>query len=217
MKIAESNRLYRFYLVFSRMRYGLTLFSIRNILSRTGIDLEFYYWVKEGFKNFIPENIKRKESEYLCKELSFEETKGAVLNSSGINIPLENLKENLTNGQVCLGLIHDNEILAYMFIETKDFVFRNKKIILNKDEAYLSMMYTFEKHRGKNIAPYLRSKSYEKLREKGINGIYSITAYFNTSSKKFKKKLNAKNLKLFFSINLFHIYQKHFLIKSYKY
>lgn len=216
MSIAESSRFYRVYLVFSRVRYGLTLFSIRNILSRTGIDIEFYYWVKEGSRKFIPPVIKGNPSEFEIKKLSFEETQEALKSSSGMEGHLEELRIKFENGQSCLALTHKNKIAAYMFIETTDFVFRHKLFKLKKDEVYLLNMYTFESYRGQNCAPYLRYKSYQLLKDQGIKNIYSITAYFNTSSKKFKKKLNAKNLNLFLSINLFNKYHKHFLVKSYK-
>lgn len=215
MITAERNKFYKIQLIWTRMRYGLFLLSLRNLLSRTGIDIEPYYWVKEGSQDFFPPIIKGNPSEFGIKKLNFEETQVALKSSSGMEGHLENLKVNLEKGQSCLALTHENKIAAYMFIETKDFVFRRKLFKLKKDEVYLLNMYTFESYRGQNCAPYLRYKSYQLLKDQGIRNIYSITAYFNKSSIKFKSKLNAINLKLFLSIKLFNAITKNFLLKSY--
>ncbi len=102
-----------------------------------------------------------------------------------------------------------------MLIELNDFNYNREKFQLKSNEAYLFHMYTIEAHRGKNLAPYLRYQSYLMLRDMGRNKIYSITQYFNKSSKRFKKKLNARNLQLFMYIILFKKYHYHFLIKTY--
>jgi len=216
MSIAESSRSYRFYLIFNRIKYGLTLFSIRNILSRTGIDIEAYYWVKEGSKEIVPPTIKGNPSHFDIKKLTYEETKEALIKSSGMHGHLENLKINFDNGQSCIALTIKEKIAAYMFIETKDFIFRHKLFKLKENEVYLLNMYTYESFRGQNCAPYLRYKCYHLLKDQGIKNIYSISAYFNKSSIKFKRKLNAVNLKLFLSFELFNIISKTFLLKTYK-
>ncbi len=216
MIIAERNKFYKLQLIWSRIRHRLVFLSFRNLISRVGIDIEPYYWVKEGSIEFIPPIIKGNQLEFSLKKLNLAETKEALLNSSGMSSHIEKLKDNFENGQSCIALVHEDKIAAYMFIETNNFVYKHKNIILKEDEAYLLNMYTFESYRGKNLAPYIRYKSYEILNKQGINNIYSITQYFNKSSKKFKDKLNARNLNLFLSIELFNIWHKHFLIKSYK-
>ncbi|WP_297691011.1 hypothetical protein, partial [uncultured Eudoraea sp.] len=86
---------------------------------------------------------------------------------------------------------------------------------LKENEAYLFHMYTFEAHRGKNLAPYLRYQSYLMLKDLGRDRIYSITQFFNKSSKRFKRKLNSKDLQLFMNIILFKKFHYHFLLKTY--
>lgn len=215
MITAERNKFYKIQLIWTRLRHGLILMSIRNLLSRFGIDIEPYYWVKEDSQAFIPPTIKGNSTDYKIKKLNFDETKLALTSSSGMTGHLENLKVNFNNGQSCIALTYENKIAAYMFIETKDFVFRHRLFKLEDDEVYLLNMYTFESYRGQNCAPYLRYKSYRLLKEQGIRNIYSISAYFNKSSIKFKNKLNANNLKLFLSIELFNVFHKNILIKSY--
>lgn len=216
MITAERNKFYKIQLIWTRLRHGLILMSIRNLLSRIGIDIEPYYWVLEGSQEFVPPTITGSSFDYDIKKLNFDETKLALTTSSGMAGHLANLKVNFENGQSCIALTHENKIAAYMFVETKDFVFRHRLFKLDDDEVYLLNMYTFESFRGQNCAPYLRYKSYGLLKEQGIRNIYSISAYFNKSSIKFKNKLNAINLKLFLSIELFKVFHKNILIKSFK-
>lgn len=215
MIITEKNKFYKLQLIWSRIRYGLVFLSFRNLISRVGIDIEPYYWVKEGSLEFIPPIIKGNQLEFSLKKLNLAETKEALLNSSGMSSHIEKLKDNFENGQYCIALVHEDKIATYMFIESNDFVFRHKKFILKDNEVYLLNMYTFESYRGKNLAPYLRYKCYEMLKKQDISNIYSITSYFNKSSKKFKNKLNARNLNLFLCVELFNVLHKHILIKSY--
>ncbi len=102
-----------------------------------------------------------------------------------------------------------------MFIELKDFVESHKLFPLKENEAYLYYMHTMEEYIGKNLAPYLRYKSYELLDKIGRSLKYSVTDYFNKSSLKFKKKLNSKHLKLYLHLKLFQKYNKHILLKRY--
>ena len=78
------------------------------------------------------------------------------------------------------------------------------------------MVYVHWKpYRGKNLAPYLRYKSYEMLKEMGRDKLYSISEYFNSPAVKFKQKLNAKKLKIILFINLFNKFSRCFTVKTY--
>jgi hypothetical protein len=72
-----------------------------------------------------------------------------------------------------------------------------------------------ESHRGKNLAPYLRYKSYEILKELGRDKIYSASDSFNSPAIRFKEKLNAKKLKLILFVKIFNRIQWSFTLKSY--
>jgi hypothetical protein len=76
-------------------------------------------------------------------------------------------------------------------------------------------MYTFEAYRGKNLAPYLRYHSYKLLEDQGIDKLYSISAYFNKSSLKFKQKLNAQHLQLLLHVGLFKRFHWNYTLKTY--
>ncbi len=86
---------------------------------------------------------------------------------------------------------------------------------LKNDEAYLFRARTMNAYRGKNLAPFLRYELYKKFAEMGYNQFYSITEYFNAPAAKFKKKLNAQNIKLCFYLGLFHKRLFNVTIKEY--
>jgi len=167
----------------------------------------------EGASDCEPPKIKDDPSEYELVQLNLEETEAIRKKIVGINqisgIP------NFHDQLLCIGLKCKGEIAAFMFIELEDFNYNRKNFHLKANEAYLFHMYTFEAHRGKNLAPYLRYQSYLMLRDMGRDKIYSITSYFNRSSKRFKKKLNARNLELYFYLILFKNYHYYFLLRKF--
>ncbi|MEM7677130.1 MAG: GNAT family N-acetyltransferase, partial [Myxococcota bacterium] len=133
--------------------------------------------------------IRGENTEFELSQFGDEEV--VYVNKTIGGLGAKDLLANLRNGDICLGLKQNGTIAAYTFITKKPLVFRKQHFNLNKDEAYLHSMYTFEAFRGKNLAPYLRYKCYEYLRNEGFNKFYSISEYFNKSTIKFKKKLNS--------------------------
>ncbi|RLD30030.1 MAG: hypothetical protein DRI75_01365 [Bacteroidetes bacterium] len=192
---------------------GLLIFGIRNRLALIGLDITPYYWVQEEIEECQEPVIKGDPNEYIFRYLNFDEViliANKVPNRFG-----RNLINGFKNGQLCIGLEHNNNIAAYMFIELNDFTFNHRTFKLKNNEAYLLNMWTFHSYRGKNLAPYLRYQSYQLLKEQGRHIKYSITDYFNKSSIKFKNKLNSKHLKLFISIELFKKLQWNFVLKKF--
>jgi hypothetical protein len=189
------------------------MYGVRNRLARIGLDFDLFYWVKEAYSECKPPLIKVNPEEYPFEHIDIEEI--ISIGKSRRGLPEEELLRGYQKGQICIGLRHNKEIAAYMFIELNDFNYNRKRFELMDNEAYLLNMYTFEAHRGKNLAPYLRYLSYQLLREIGKDTIYSISAYFNKSTIRFKSKLNAKHQKLYLYIILFKKYHSHFLLRTY--
>ncbi|MEH6779894.1 hypothetical protein [Maribacter arcticus] len=196
------------------IKNGLLLFGIRNKLAQVGLDIRPYYWVQEEIFPCEEPIIKGDVFRYNVRFLNLEE-----IEELSKNLPkmlAQDLIVGIKNGQLCIALEYNNEIAAFTFVELKNFVFNRKAFTLKHNEAYLLNMWTFHSFRGRNLAPYLRYKTYQLLRKQGRNSKFSITEYFNKSSIKFKKKLNSKNLMLIMSIVLFKRYYWNFLIKTYK-
>jgi hypothetical protein len=198
----------------SIVRHGLLLFGIRNRLAKIGFDINPYYWVQEEFTACEEPKIKGNPSEYIFRYLDIDEVK--LITNQDINFDREEMIQGLKNGQLCVGLEHNKEIAAFMFIEWNDFVYSNRTFKLKENEAYLLNMWVFHSYRSKNLAPYLRYQSYQLLKNQGRNVKYSITQYFNKSSILFKNKLNSKHLKLYISIVFFKKYYFNFCVREYK-
>ncbi|NNL15088.1 MAG: hypothetical protein HKO81_00420 [Flavobacteriaceae bacterium] len=192
---------------------GLLLLGIRNRLVRIGINVLPYYWVQEEYTPCNEPPIICNPEDFKVKYLTKEEV-GLIASKVPKRLGNELIK-GFKNGQLCVGLKNNNTIAAYTFIELNDFTYNKRLFKLKDNEAYLLNMWTFHEYRGKNLAPYLRYKSYQLLREKGKDVKYSITNYFNKSSIKFKRKLNSKHLTLYLSIVLFKKIHWNFKLKDY--
>ncbi|MGB3150337.1 MAG: GNAT family N-acetyltransferase, partial [Maribacter sp.] len=201
-------------LIRNRIKNGLILFSLRNFLSRTGIDIAPYFWVLEGSKEYEVPKIKGSISDYELAYLNIQDLE--AIGEYKTRLTMSELIKGLEDGQKCIALKNNEKIAAFMFIQYENFIFSGRSFLLNNKDAYLLNMYTFDNYRGKNLAPYLRHKSYEILKEKGKENIYSITDYFNKSSIRFKEKLEARNTVLYLRITLFKKVFWNFKLKKYK-
>lgn len=187
-------------LIKNRYKNGLILYSLRNLLTRTGIDIDPYYWVLEGTNNYDIPKVKD-NSKYELKYLNAQDIRD--MDTTKMRLNKGEMLKDLEKGQKCIALKNEDEVAAFMFIEYNDFKFKDKEFKIGKNGAYLTNMYTINAYRGKNLAPFLRHKSYELLKKQNITTIYSMSEYFNYSARKFKKKLKAKNISLFLTITLF--------------
>ncbi|ALM06801.1 hypothetical protein SB49_02525 [Sediminicola sp. YIK13] len=213
MDIVESKKISTSRRFWNVIKNGLFFHGLRNRLERIGINIMPYYWVEEEVLKCEEPQIKGNVADYKLRNLNLEEL--ALICKDIDNFILDDLYEDFKNCDICIGLENNKEIAAYMFIGLNDFNFKHRKLQILENEAYLFNMWTFHSFRGRNLAPYLRYKSYELLNEMGRDTKYSITEYFNKSSIKFKNKLNSKHLQLYLYIELFGTVKKHFLIKSY--
>jgi len=199
----------------TKVRYGLTMFNINNLIAKKiGMAFTPYILFQEGI-NF-PEitEFKRLPAEYSFEMLGPEDMK--IIGTLDGGFPVEGLLARLYKGENCIGLKHNDEIAAFMWINFKEYSgYYSKPIHLKNNEAYLRSMYTVKSYRGKNFAPYLRYKSYEILKEMGRDVLYSISDYFNSPAVNFKKKLNAKKLKIMLYIKLSDKLSWNFTLKSF--
>jgi hypothetical protein len=196
-----------------KVRHGLTLHGIRYVLIKIGIEFSPYYLFQEGINvKEIPE-VKGMDTDYSCELLKPEDMNviGAI-NYAGFSE--EKLLAFLKAGEQCLGIKHNNEIVAFMWINFNELNYKSTIIHLKDNEAYLWFMYTRDSYRGKNLAPYLRYKSYEMLKHIGRDKLYSVSDYFNSPAVIFKKKLNAHKLKLILFVQLFNKVHHTYTLKS---
>ena len=209
----EKDRFYRLKLIRHRIRHGLILYSLRNLLLRIGLDIGPYYLELEGLDRCTEPSLRDDASLYRFDAV---EDKNVIELYETLGWNTKELKATFELPHQCIGLYKGEDLAALMVIQLQHFIIKGKRFDLKENEAYLENMYTYESFRGKNIAPYLRYHSYKILYEMGRPVCYSVTAYFNTSSLNFKKKLNTKHLKLYLHLCFFRRFRKNFLLKTYK-
>jgi hypothetical protein len=127
----------------------------------------------------------------------------------------QQLINNLENGDTCLGIKYKNQIAGFTWFSTRDNPSRSYHPSMRNDEAYLYDMFIFNAFRGHNLAPILRYKNYEVLRELGRNTFYSVTWCYNTAALRFKQKLNSKIVLLGVEMSLFKKWRKAIVVKKY--
>lgn len=178
-----------------------------------GIKITPYYWVQEGLNPANEPMIKGDISDCTIGFLEAEEL--VKIRKDLHSYSLDFLLDYLKAGKKCLGLKYKDELASFMFINFTECDFTSCFVKLKEDEAYLTFMYTMEAYRGRNMAPYLRYKSYQILKEMGRKKIYSVSAFFNSSAIRYKEKLNAKNIRLVLYLEIFKRIKGSFTLKTY--
>jgi len=201
--------------LFHRFRYGTLFEAIQYRLESTGISVSPYYWIQEGLTgDTIPESQGNFEG-YSFEFFGLDEIK-SIVESQAWKYSEEQLVSWLKDDKKCFGAKFQGQIAAFMWIDLAESNCKWHRFPLKDDEAYLFDMYTMKRFRGKGMAPYLRYQSYKILKDMGRDKYYSYSDFFNSPSIKFKKKLNAKYLKLGLYIQLFERYRLHWIIKTCK-
>jgi len=199
--------------VLIKVRYGMVVQVLKRRIIRMGIEISPYYLFREGMENSAIPAIKGLESDYSFGTLLSADMERMENNGSGLTP--ENFLDFFKAGQKCIGIKHEGKVAAFMWINFSELKHKAFLLQLKCNEAYLLNMFTMEAYRGKNLAPYLRYKSYELLHEMGRDTLYSISEYFNTPAIKFKRKLNARILKLSLYIRIFKKFERDFTLKTY--
>lgn len=209
---AETKPFYKTRLVLYRIRHGLVLMSLQNLLLRVGIDIGPFWIEREGLDLCQEPKLRDDPGQYRLRYLEiatvfelFEQLRWRT----------DTLRKELSDEHKVVGLYRGNDLAALMMIRFREFRCGAKVFPLQDNEAYLENMYTYENFRGKNLAPYLRYQCYKILAESGKNICYSMTACFNTSSRKFKAKLGARHQELYLHIGLFKRFKRTFLLRRY--
>ncbi len=212
MSFDRNGKFYYFKLTLNRLSNGLILYSIRDLLMRIGLNIGPYYWVQEGFANIVQPQIMGNPKEYELSYFNRNDILEIGRTKTDYNANL--LLKEFEKGRKCIGLKHNAKIASFMFVQFDDVYYHKRVFKLKENEAYLNLMYTYNEFRGRNLAPYLRYLCYNLLKSDGVDNLYSISTYFNTSAISFKKKLNSKNIALYLYIGIYR-YTWNFVLKKY--
>ena len=196
-----------------RLRYGTLFEAFQFRLDSMGIVIAPYYWIQEGVNDIDLSQIKSDFKDYTFGFFGPGELKLMVA-SEAWGYSEDKLLERLKEGEKCFGAKYHGAIVAFMWIDLEKWFIRKHRVKLGNNEAYLFDMYTMKPFRGKGIAPYLRYQSYRFLKEAGRDRLFSYSDYFNHPSIRFKRKLNARFLKICLYVELFKKYHWNWIIKD---
>ena len=176
---------------------------LQILFSKMGMDFSPFYWVQEGIFKDSHVNFGSKFDDYSCDFLLPEEIPTLLELDAWQEYSPEKLASMFKAGKKCISTRYRGRIAAFMWIDLEESNCKWYRFPLKEDEAYLFDMFTLKEFRGRGIAPFLRYKSYEILEKIGRTKCYSYSDYYNNAAIKFKKKLNAKFLKvgLYFAIS----------------
>ena len=196
-----------------RLRYGTLFEALQYRLASVGIIIAPYYWIQEGLNDIAPSPIQTDFADYTFDFFGPDEIK-LIVASKTWNYSEDKLLARLKTGWKCFGAKYRGEIAAFMWIAFDEWCIKKHRVKLSNNEAYLLDMYTVKPFRGRGIAPYLRYQSYRFLKKTGKDRLFSYSDYFNNPSIRFKKKLNARFLKIGLYVELFNKYHWNWIIKD---
>jgi hypothetical protein len=194
----------------------IILNTIYRRLKKKKFEIHLYYLVQEGFRVEDAPKIEPKLKPLVSEFLEPSDI-NMIASKSERDYPEEKMLKMLSEDCKCLCIKHKGEIVAYTWYDLRRCDTRLLSFQLKEDEAYLYSARTFSAYRGKSLGPYLRYELYKHLHQMGRQRLYSITSFSNIPAIMFKRKLNAKPLKLYLYIKIFNKYQYNILIKKYKY
>jgi len=201
--------------ILDKFRYGLFFLVLFDYLSKVGIKISFFYWMKEGASSNPPTNLDKTFDEYEFCFFGPEEI--AIIN----DLPERQFANKrvfinlLNSGKKCFGVKHQGKIAAFNWFGLEESGSKSYPVAMKDNEAYLFDMYVLKAFRGKKLAPILRRKSYAVLQAMGRDTYYSISDCFNTPTIKFKDKLNAQFILKGLYINLFRKFERRWVLKKY--
>ncbi|MBN2483723.1 MAG: GNAT family N-acetyltransferase [Candidatus Omnitrophica bacterium] len=206
---------YRFNRLINKFRYGLFLEYLQSRLTKLGCEITPFYVIREAVDRTRLKVDEPSLEGYTCEFLdSIEMEKISAIRGDGPS--LEELRSRRAKGNRCFGMRYHDEIIAFNWIDSQEISSGLFRQPLKNNEAYLFDMYTDKRFRGKNIAPYLRYRTYQVLTAEGKNCFYSISNFFNKASLKFKKKLDSKPVKFGIFFRFFRKPSRSWILKKYR-
>ena len=125
-------------------------------------------------------------------------------------------EERLREGKLCYAVKDGSKVVALMWCDLRAFNFPPHYRRLQDDEAYLFGAMTDPAFRGRNLAPLMRSRCYDSLREIGRHTFWSYTDFFNSPARRFKEKLSARDEMLRVHVALFGRFEANWTLRRYR-
>lgn len=180
-----------------RFRYGLAIQEVIDILLRRyNIMVYPYFIVAESLDEKSVPNYN--SVPYFKIRLLGEEDVKLILDINVRKRAPDKLKKEIKKHK-CLGVFVDDRLAGttwsrYDFIPIPNS--RQPLVELEDDEAYLFDAFIARDFRGHRLASIVRHQQYCELVKNGKSRFYSISLAFNSSTRRFKARLGAKELEL---------------------
>jgi len=198
-----------------RIKYGLLTQELLDRLGRLGVRLTPYVIVDESPGALV--EYDRDISDCVIRPMETAEMH-MVANMPYRKRSLDEVLSRLEYAE-CIGAYVGDTLAGYTW-SRYDHVARSRGRIqlhrLASDEAYLFDMYVDKDFRGMSLAPLLRHRLYQYLSGKGVHRFYSISAYFNRSSRQFKAKLGAREFELRIAVGFCSLMNADFVLRRYQ-
>jgi len=196
-----------------RMRHGLLTQEILDSGGRVGIRLMPYLVVDESPD--LDAGLPPAAANHVVRPLTADDMP-LLASMPGREREAHKARERLQFAE-CLGLFVDGRLVGYTW-SRRDRIVHGGKVELHRlgpEEAYLFDIYVNREFRGHGLAHVMRQESYRHLAARGIRRFFSISAYFNESTRKFKSRLGARDLELRILFKLRSVAMADFRLRRY--
>jgi predicted GNAT family acetyltransferase len=196
---------------------GLPVFlfySIRPFLTKAGIGLTPFYWIKESTATGAPPDSRPVPEGFEVSIFGPEEVALIASHPERAKyVPPGYVSDSLRHGDTCVGIKRQGEIVASTWFSLEGNRSQAYRVKLQPHEAYLYDTYVFEAYRGRHLAEILRYRTYDILRTLNRTVLYTLTVCSNTASLRFKQRLGARAVFLGLAVELFGRYHTTFVLK----
>jgi len=197
--------------VFSAFHWDRIAAGILARLTRFGVRIVPYFVVREGSG---PEESVEVGTQFTCGFIGPESLPQLLRLEPWIDE--KEYADCFSQGNLCYAVKDGERIVAKMWCALKVLSHPGSRRMLHEDEVNMFGAYTDPDYRGHELAPFMRARCYEALREMGRRRFYSYTDYFNTRARRFKLKVGAVNEALRIHIDLFGRFSRTWTIRKYR-
>ncbi|MBZ0167125.1 MAG: hypothetical protein K8I00_09995 [Candidatus Omnitrophica bacterium] len=164
-----------------------------------------FYWVLEKNDPRALASLEAEMKDYTFQAFGPEEMQiiGGIKGRSRFKKE-KHLCKLLNEGKKCFGIKYKGDIAAFSWVSYDGCTLETYRPAMNDQEVYLFDMFTLPAFRGTKVAPYLRYCIYRTVSAEGRDKFYSVTDKFNKSAIRFKKNINAHNIKKVTYIRFFN-------------
>jgi hypothetical protein len=193
------------------------LLLVKQGLAKAGIVATPFYYMKEVLTSDIPPRLTTLPEGFEFSTFDLEDVEAMNEHPERkAYVDKQYAIDNFNRGDTCLGIKHKGEIAGFTWFSSQENRDKLYQSIMKNNEAYLYDMFILKSFRGHNLAPTLRFKNYEILKNLGRDTFYSITECSNTASYRFKEKLGSKIVFLGVHIRFFKKWHKTFVVRKYE-